>query len=429
MAGATRRPTRAVGAACLFALLGAAPDTAAEGLDWRAGLTWVFSWRATSAASGVGNPDNVILRLPQLVFDNELRPNLRFDYATFQLVIQPSLAFSVSSAWAGQRWSEPQLGIRGEFAALYGSWRVTNFLTLAYGLQNYQWGPAETLSPTNPIFHLPYTRNILTLIRGKHLARVNISPSRSWSIVFLLEPTDNGEPAFIFGSPFDRKGLVKVEYTGPSGDTYVGIAAGKGELSRPWVGEYGVYSITDVLSVYGDARHMVGSDTLYPTGMFEAGRAFLPTDADSGKVRTIAALGARYQFAGGEDVRLEYLHNDPGYDANQIALSARTVARMAAVDPGVIGAYTSPGLDVPGRKYLYASVHLPKLGPHEAVSLSAQYLHSLTDKTGALFVNAEWLYSDTLVLFMSSAAVPGQQDGDLTRLFRGFVLVGGKFSQ
>jgi len=433
--GTTRRPgsharrciSRVAGAACWTSILATTSVAAAGGIDWRTSLDWFASFRATLPPGGVGNPENRTLRLPLLAIENELRPSLRFDYSAFQLMVRPSFALSVLSARVSRQMQDPQIDVRAQLTELYAVWKAADFLSLAYGLQNYQWGPSETLSPSNSIFHLPYTRNILTLIRGRHLARVNISPSRSWSIVVLLEPTDNGEPAFTYGAAFDPKALVKIEYTRPSGDTYVGVTAAKGEHSRAWVGEYGVFSVNDAFSIYADARHTRGSDALYPTGAASPGKAFAATEASSGKVSTIATLGARYQFKDGEDLRLEYLHNDPGYDRQQMATSARTVA--ASTDPAAVGAYASPGLDLPGRRYLTASVRFPKLGPRERVSLDVTYLQSLTDGTGALFVNSEWIHSDSLVFFMSAAAIPGQSDGDLTRLGRGYWIVGSRFSR
>jgi len=410
-------------------MLCAVSGARADSLEWRTAFDWFASAQAIVPPGSPGNPGNRILRIPLLTIENEARPSLRFDYATFQLVVRPSFAAAVSTTRIDQAWQAPKLGIRADWADLYGAWRVTDSLSLSYGLQNYQWGPAETLSPSNPIFHQPYTRTILTLIRGKHLVRANLSPSRSWSIVVVLEPRDNGEPAFVSGTAFDRKALVKLEYTRPSGDSYLGITAGKGETSRGWVGEYGVLSLTDALSIYGDARHMMGSDVLYPTGILEPGRAFAATQANSRAIQTIAVAGARYQFADGEDLRIEYLQNDPGYSSDQLARSAQAAASLAAIDPSVVGAYASPGLDIPGRMYLYASARAPKLGPHDHLSLSAQYLQSLTTRNAALIVNAEWIYDDALVFFISAAAVPGPQGEDLTRLTRGYWLMGSRFSR
>jgi hypothetical protein len=410
-------------------MLCAVSGARADSLEWRTAFDWFTSAQAIFPPGSPGDPGNRILRIPLVAIESETRPSLRFDYATFQFLVRPSFAAGVSTTRIGRAWQEPKLGIRADWADLYGTWRITDSLSLSYGLQNYQWGPAETLSPSNPIFHQPYTRTILTLIRGKHLVRANISPSRSWSIVVVLEPRDNGEPAFVYGAPFDRKALVKLEYARPSGDRYMGITAGKGETSRGWLGEYGVFSLTDALSIYGDARHTMGSDVLYPTGILELGQAFAATQANSRTIQTIAVAGARYQFADGEDLRIEYLYNGPGYSSDQLALSARTVASLAAIDPSAVGAYTSPGLDIVGRMYLYASARLPKLGPQDHISLSAQYLQSLTSRNGALIVNTEWIYSDALVFFVSAAAVPGTQGEDLTRLSRGYWLMGGRFSR
>lgn len=414
---------------CSIVMLCALSGVRADSLEWRTAFDWFASAQGMVPPGTPGNPGNRILRAPLLTIENEARPSLRFDYAAFQFIVRPSFAAAVSTTRIDRTWQEPKLGIRADWGDLYGAWHITDSLSLSYGLQNYQWGPAETLSPSNPIFHLPYTRTPLTLIRGKHLVRANISPSRSWSIVVVLEPSDNGEPAFVYGAPFDRKALIKLEYARPSGDSYIGVTAGKGEVSRGWIGEYGVLSLTDAFSIYGDARHMVGSDALYPTGILEPGQSFAPSQASSRAIQTIGVAGARYQFQDGQDLRIEYLHNDLGYSADQLALSAQAVASLAATDPSAVGAYTSPGLDIAGRRYLYASARFSKFGPHDHVSLSAQYLQSLTSRNAALFVNTEWIYTDTLVFFISAAAVLGRPGEDLTRLTRGYWLMGSRFSR
>jgi hypothetical protein len=427
--GSGRGAACRVALTCSIVMLCAVSGARADGLEWRTAFDWFASAQGILPPGNPANRGNQVLRIPLLAIENEARPSLRFDYASFQFVVRPSFAAAVSTTRVEDEWHEPRLGIRADWVDLYGAWNVTDSLSLTYGLQNYQWGPAETLSPSNPIFHLPYTRTVLTLIRGKHLFRANISPSRSWSLVVVLEPRDNGEPAFVYGVPFDRKALIKLEYTRPSGDRYLGITAGKGETSSGWIGEYGVLSLTDAFSIYGDARHTMGSDALYPTGVLEPGQSFALSRARSRAIETVGVAGARYQFAGGEDLRIEYLHNDPGYSADELALSAQTVARLAATDPSVVGAYTSPGLDIPGRMYLYASARFPELGPHDHLGLSAQYLQSLTTRNGALFVNTEWIYNDSLVFFISAAAVLGTASGDLTRLTRGYWLMGSRFSR
>src|SRR5262245_26829664 len=115
---------------CSILVLCAVSGARAEGLEWRTAFDWFASAQAILPPGSPANPGNRILRIPLLTIENEARPNLRFDYATFQFVVRPSFAAAVSTTRLGRTWQEPSLGIRANWVDLYGTWRITDSLSL-----------------------------------------------------------------------------------------------------------------------------------------------------------------------------------------------------------------------------------------------------------------------------------------------------------
>lgn len=403
------------------------PPVEDDKLRWRGSMDWFFSLQGTLPAQGQLNPDNRVLHVPSGIVSNQLRPNLRFEFSSLQLVVRPrfSVAWQATNASGETDWKQWTSSV--DWPEVYGSWRLGDSLAVTYGLQNYQWGPGETLNPTNTIIHRPYSRNILTLIRGKQLVRVNISSGRRLSAILLVEPADNGEAPFVYGEKFEPKILLRAELTSESGSSHFGVAAGAGGAPSAWFGEYGSLALTDALSVYVDARHQHGSIAWYPAPVgSNSETGFL--HAHKNDIQTIGIAGARYSFENGIDVRGEYIQNDPGYTRSEERQATRNVLARAGANPAVLGYLNAPGLDLPGRKYAYASIRAPDLGRDDALTLDFRVLKTLSDNTAAMFLNVEWITTDAWVLFMSSMATVGDSDGDLTRLLRGYAIAGSRYT-
>jgi hypothetical protein len=128
---------------------------------------------------------------------------------------------------------------------------------------------------------------------------------------------------------------------------------------------------------------------------------------------------------------MEYIRNDPGYTRAEMALArenAITRPTRAGENPSVLGPYLAPGLDLPGQNYAYVSARFSTLGPRDALTVDVHYIQSLTDETGAIFLNWQWNASDACVLLLSSMAVIGRGDGDLSRFTRASVIAGARVS-
>jgi hypothetical protein len=397
-----------------------ASSDAAPGLAFRGQLTWITAGGGTLLRDTPVNPENQVLALPQVVAQSELRPDLRFEYASqLAAVVRPRLQLQFQQARRRGAWGPERSAASAEWIELYATWRLDERLALSYGLQNFQWGPAELVSPSNRIFHTTgFYRDPLYVVRGRHLARVNASAGREWSAVLLAEVASNGEPAFVADEPFDPKAQLKLEYAAPSGAWSVAVTAGASQRSRAWFGEYATLPLWAGLSAYMDAVHTVGRRAWYPV---DAGRAtFAQTGMETRELRTIALGGLRYSFAGGTDLRVEYVFDQAGWDRGDLSLASRA----AAADPRLVGRFLDPGFELLGRQLAYASLLVPDLPPLKRTTLQARYLRSVTDGSGAAFVTASYAATDAVVAFLSTSLTHGGADGAVSRLVRGASIVG-----
>ena len=411
-------------------LLMAAPALAQEaqpgatGVTWRASLDWISAVRATDLADTPLNPGNAPFRLPQLLAMTELRPNVRVEAGPrWQLVVRPRWRGTAGFTWVDGRPRDDSAEGTFNFPELYADWRANDALSFAYGLQNFQWGPAELVGPSNRLFHEVGTfRDPLYYVRGRHLVRVNVSAGKQWSAVALAEVGGTSEPGFRAGEHFEPAGQAKLEFTTATGESYLGVTAGGRLHDRPWFGEYASVTLVAGLSAYVDAVHQQGSLAWYPVPAGPRGAGFDQADRASGAVRTLVVGGARYAFVNGTDVRLEYMHQDAGYSRAEFDLAALAVATLPS--PDTVDRWLRPGLEFIGRDFLLVSLRVPEQPPTRRVGLHAQYLSSLTDRSGVAFALASVEATGALVLFGTLTATYGDDTAEFSRLARASVVGG-----
>ncbi|MCL4814402.1 MAG: hypothetical protein KJ061_18085 [Vicinamibacteraceae bacterium] len=418
-----------------------APAGRSPSITWRLNVEWITAARGTAPRETVINPGNRVLRVPQWQAQSELRPNLRVEMGSrWQLVVRPRLLATWDRTWADARRRAEATGASANWTELFVAWRPHDAVAVTYGLQNFQWGPAELVSPSNRVFHeVGLFRDALYYVRGKHLLRVNLSAGRQWSLVTLAELGANGEPPFEAGNRFRRKAQTKLEWSTESGASYVGLTAGAAEAAPPSLGAYGSVAVTEGLALYTDVSATRGSRAWFPvaapvTPAVPATPAmpgvpgtaplfvFQQKDRASGVLRWHVLGGARYTFVNGVDARLEYVHQDAGYSTRDFRHAA--LALSAAPNPAAAEPYTTPGLEFLGRRLALVSVRLPDLPPAGRLEIQGRYLASLTDGSGVAFVTASGGATDRVTLFASAALTHGAWDAELSRLARASVVGG-----
>jgi len=338
----------AVCVAASLASAGAAADSGEQSapatslpLSARARLEWLSAAGTTAPRNSPVNPDNAVLLLPQAAASTELRPDRQVEAGrALRGVARPRLLLTVQKSRVAGEWQPESSDARVDWIELYASWQADEHVAVAYGLQNYQWGPAELVSPSNRIFHATgFARDPLYVVYGKHLARVNLSAGRSWSAVLLAEVRPNAEAPFVAGEPFEPKVEAKLEWSDPGGRGYAAVAGGAGRDSRGFFGEYASLAVGDGLSIYADAVHQLGSRAWYPVDGGAGGARFEHPATGAG-LRTLALGGIRYTFEGGTDLRLEYLFDEAGWTVGQLRLAERAAASTptAPASPDAVAA-------------------------------------------------------------------------------------------
>jgi hypothetical protein len=399
-----------------------AAPAAPPAITWRGSVEWIGAVRWTEPAETPLNPGNRTFRIPQFRVQAQVRPHLRVDVGTrLTGVARPRGLAVAQSAWIAGAPRERDADASANWTELFVNWRPTDAVHVTYGLQNFQWGPAELLAPSNRVFHeTGVFRDQLYYVRGRHLLRVNLSAGRQWSLVTLAELTGNGEGPFVAGERFRRQAQIKGEYSVPSGRGYIGLTAGGREGARPWFGEYASYEVAGGLSAYVDATHAKGSRAWYPVALPGSGAAFAQSDLDGDRWRTLAVAGLRYTFVAGPDARIEYLHQDAGYRRHEIDLAALALA----TSPLAADAFLAPGLEFLGRRMALVSLRLPDLPPRQQLALQGRYLRSLTDRSGVAFLTAGLDAADAVVLFASASVTHGGATAEFSRLARAGLVAG-----
>jgi hypothetical protein len=398
-------------------------------------VDWLTAVRGSTASDTSLNPGNARLRLPQLLALTELRGSLRLELGPkVEFVVRPRVRGQVTTAWIdGQRRVRDD-DVEANWTELYVALRPSDAVAITYGLQNFQWGPAELVAPNNRIFHeTGFFKDPLYYVRGRHLLRVNVSAGRQWSVVALGELGANGDVPFRAGEHFARQALAKLEFTSANGASYVGGTAGATDGTPPWFGAYGMLGVTEGLSFYVDTSHTRGSQAWYPvTAPVAPGSAVLPPGlvlpvfarpfTNLPSWRSLAVAGARYTFARGDDLRVEWLGQDAGWHESDLRLgfdAARLATSRERFEP-----YLAPGLEFLGRQLVFVSLRTPELPPRDRVELQTRYLHSFTDSSRALFVSARWEATDALVAFASATLTGGPDHGEFSRLLRASIVAG-----
>lgn len=395
------------------------PARAQDELSVRGRLDALGAAQSVLATESAANPGNA-LHLPLLAGALELRPHLTVDYGHWLTVsLRPRLRLWAGLARSDGAWDGGRGSASVEVAELSATWRPTDWLSFTWGLQNFQWGPAELASPSNRLFHeTGLVRDPLYFVAGHHLVRVNASAGKSLSAVLLAELSEPPQ-AFAAGERFGPQGQLKLEWSDDAGRGLVGVTGGLGTLTWPHFGEYAQWQLTDGLSVYADASHSAQRLAWYPQ-LGPDGFAFVHRPStDLKRLYTHAVGGVRYTFERGVDVRAEVLFHDAGWTREELELAA-----TYAVATGQGGPLAAPGLEYLGRIVVYASLRLPELPPRKHLSVTARYARSVTDGSGAGFLTASLDATDSLVVFASALVTHGASWTEFSRLARASFFLG-----
>jgi hypothetical protein len=365
------------------------------------------------------NPGNQVALVPNTIFTGEARPDMRFGWKKLKLTLRPRMVTTDSVVPVLGTTSSKQLATL-RWSEAFMSFAATDKVTVTYGLQNFQWGPAESISPSNRVFRdTVQAKDVLYLVKGKNIARVNFTPAQNWSEVLLAEVANSGGPQDAARETFAHKALLKSEVSWAGGANYVGQVTGWRERSGSWLGEYITVDPLEGLSLYGDASHQRGSIAYYPE---DSNGATLLTQSHQSdqKVYTFAVGGARYAFVNGTDWRVEYIYQENGYNRSQVqsawtSLASPIPQQRQYLEANAEFAYQN-GLEFPGRQYLFSSLRFANFVNVSNWTVYLRDLYSLQDKSNSVFLSSENAVGKRGTFFLSGTASAGAVDSELRGL-------------
>lgn len=379
------------------------------------------------------NKNNALLNLPEKSVRFDWRPELKLSDDSTKIVVRPRYIVSSSTVVANNmrdtptdydwRWLDAYMSVQGK-----------GDLAMTYGLQNFQWGPAEAASPSNTIFRESVQeKDLLFATIGQHILRFNYSPSQSWNFVLMTELSESGAIQPVAEEKFRPTALLKSEYSWSGGAQYLGIVFGGRQTGELTLGEYLNIEVTEGASVYFDISHERGSRAWYPVRNSATGLVSMSQERlKSEQIMTFAVLGGRYNFERGTDIRFEAIFQEAGYNTEQMgyrwqAVSTQTLPQLALLSVNASRLARS-GLEYPGQKYVLLSVREPNFWGKKDWSIYFRVLNSLSDRSSLAYVASESAFGERGTLYFSAGTATGGDDSELRGLTNWNLLAGARLN-
>lgn len=394
-------------------------------------VEWYNSFQKTERPSESPiDPTSTRLEIPKSRFQTDLRINTKYTWNNgSRLVFRPRVLANYNQPSSIN--SDEKSNSEGEasLSEAFIEFAPTPTLTLAAGLQNYQWGPAELMSPTNPFFRFrPEQRAFNYREDGRFLIRANWSPNDSWSLIGLLEPINNGTSYWIYEQEFKPQGVLKIERRGANALNYIGFNVGTMVDQIPFIGEYFNYELVEGISAYLDARHSSGRVQYLPKISSDS-----PPDPlfDMVYVRqnqpwqTLLVSGLRWE--GSIDVRLEYVYNS--YGLTKEDMQAAFLSALPQHPRGMqnLKRLMGSGMELFGQHYGYLSLRIPDF-IKQNYNLAFRYMKSLMDQSARLQTSFDSPLGESGTLFAEANISFGNSTQELSALEKAMGLLGVKWS-
>lgn len=383
------------------------------------------------------NPQNLQL-IPDRVAAIDLRPSIKANWEILEFVARPQYRATYSAAKVNGLVKDEHVDSKGKWLEVFGNISVSDMLILSYGRQNYQWGAAESLNPSNRIFHETIeSKDLLYAIQGRDILRANITWQKNFSTIILAETDEIDDvPQFRAEDSFQRKTLIKQELNWNSGADYVGMVLGSASNDGPWVGEYFNISVTDGLAFYADASHQRQSQAWYPV-LERSTQAPLSevvqlrqSKLDDATVHTLGVAGLRYSFEGGSDLRCEFILNTAGWTKaeSELAYSALDTTQPLQLKDLTANAlrFYKPGLEYRGKRYGLVSLRVPDLFTKD-LNMYMRHLRSFQDSSTSNYASFEFGFGESSTLLLAGLATTGQPDQELRGLLNRSALAGYRY--
>ena len=328
------------------------------------------------------NSTNRVFEIPTTYSVFEYRPDFSYTTETFKSVVR-------ARVFVGDRYTEysgpavqtNSIQGRSDLSDAFVEWTPSDIDTYALGLQNYQWGPAELYSPSNPFFHFnSQQKTFFYKEKGRALVRVNVSLNDQTSLFAMTEPIGNNETNWIAEHDFYPKSLLKIEYQFAERSNYIAFLGGSGEQGHAFFGQYGNFSLTSGFSFYADIKEESGVSQFEPRRTSEGVDDLIYRETNN-DWSTIALGGFRYELPS-VDMREEFLYSSNSYDSDQWRRVQQLTSTPSLNFARNLSRFARPGLEFLTQWYSYTSLRIPDLGKQKDANIYLRYLDSITDGSG-----------------------------------------------
>lgn len=376
------------------------------------------------------NPDNQVFQLSRSQGTIFLRPGFKISKNRYAFVVRPRLTAVTREAPVSNLPNSP-VDSKASYIDLYtnevfAKYDQGEYFQIALGRQNYQWGPAEILSPTNFMLNeLTSRAEPYYEVRGVNMARVNLSFGGAWSWVTLAELPPLGDSSYgLSQHPVDgneKRWLTKLDYNCNGGANFLGLEVGSRTRDRAMslIGTYGAWAPTDAWQFYADAITGKGSDVPYPDATGVPSTA----EIESSKIYTLGVIGLRYTFAGGTEWRIEQIRNDYGFTSAQQRDYLNALKRGGLSQYLALQGVHSGRTMFYGTSYSYAAVRWAGTSKYwryfHQPSLAIRALLSNTDGSAFTSATFETGLSDQIAIATYAGVATGADDSELTRVNSG----------
>jgi len=369
------------------------------------------------------NPGNQIFLLPSELLTADLRAEAKWRGEKNQIIIRPR--------YRAERSRTETSGLSSEKSE--SDWNITDAfwesqlnenVSLTAGLQVYQWGPAELLNPSNPLFHFnSRQRSFGYKEKGKVLLRGNYTLGKLDNFVFLIEPVSNNEPGWVEGD-FTPKALIKYEHQSEETASHIGVVIGQDEKEKKFFGSYFNWQFSEASSLYADAKtteEEIGYKAIQAGPFYN-----LVAPADQKEWPVLAVTGLRWE--GDFDIRGEYIYNSAGFTEEEWHSVLNSLANP--LNPEYANNFRNfqkSGLELPGKHYCYVSFRVNEPFDYSDLNIYLRDLYSLQDYSSQIQFEFDKAIGDAWVMFGSASAAIGRNEAEFKLLNKWQALIGVKW--
>lgn len=376
-------------------------------------------------ADSIINPLNAVLKTPHLEGNVDLRGELKWKSGSNLGIIRPRvMAYHRSILVSGDNQTESKATL--DLTDAFHEYYWNNQISTTVGLQVYQWGPAEFINASNPLYHFnTRQKSVVYKEKGQVLLRGNFSTDKENSFVLMLQPVSNNEPEWIAEDKFKPKAIFKYEKSWTKTNNYLGLVVGSEEQSNFFVGEYLNYSFFEGLSAYADVKHAQNRINYIPA---ISGTTYdmIPENLKKNQWPTLGVFGLRWEDS--YDIRFEYIYNGMGYTKDD--LNAAVISASSRLNPNYVqnlSRFLKPGLEILGQNYIYASYRINEPFKFKEFNFYSRYIQSLQDDSAQFQIEFDKALFNSYLIFSNVSFSSGAIDTEFRLLNDWQALLGFKW--